>query len=123
MERRHFLAALGAVAAIPTTAGAQTSSRLPEVGFLYPGTTAASVPRIAAFLEGLKSKGYVDGRSIVLVALNGESRSDRFEALAREMVGRNVRVLFAVGPRHDPPRLRGHKDHSDRGPWISRPIR
>ena len=98
MERRHFLATLGAVAAIPTAAGAQTAPRPPEVGFLYPGTTAASVPRIAAFLEGLKSKGYVDGRNIALVALNGESRGDRFEPLAREMVARNVRVLFAVGP-------------------------
>ena len=99
MDRRHFLATLGGVAAAgPSMATAQTAAKFPEIGFLYPGASTASVPRIAAFLEGLKSKGYVDGRSITLVVRNAESKSDLFEPLVRELVGRGVRVLFAVGP-------------------------
>lgn len=98
MDRRQFIAALGGAVAWPSIAGAQSAAKLPEIGFLYEGNTAAGVPRRAAFLEGLASKGYVDGRNFTLVARNAESKSDQFEPLASELVGRNVRVLFASGP-------------------------
>jgi putative ABC transport system substrate-binding protein len=98
MDRRQFMAALGGAAALPSAAYAQAGAKSPEIGFLYAGTSAAGVPRIAAFLEGLGSKGYIDGRNITLVARNAESKSDQFEPLARELVARNVRVLFASGP-------------------------
>lgn len=92
------MAALGGAAAWPSTAYAQAAAKSPEIGFLYAGNSAAGVPRIAAFLEGLASKGYFDGRNITLVARNAESKSDRFEPLTGELVARNVRVLFASGP-------------------------
>jgi putative ABC transport system substrate-binding protein len=98
MDRRQFISALGGAAAWPSIARAQAPAKLPEIGFLYAGTSTAGVPRIAAFLEGLASKGYVEGRNITLVARNAESKSDRFEPLANELVARNVRVLFASGP-------------------------
>lgn len=98
MDRRQLMVALGGAAAWPSTARAQAASTPPEIGFLYAGNSAAGVPRIAAFLQGLASKGYVDGRNIALVARNAESKSDQFEPLARELVGRHVRVLFASGP-------------------------
>ena len=97
MRRREFITLLGGVAAWPSIACAQ-AAKPPEIGFLYAGNSAAGVPRIAAFLEGLGSKGYVDGRNITLVARNAESKSDQFEPLANELVRRNVRVLFASGP-------------------------
>jgi putative ABC transport system substrate-binding protein len=98
MKRRELLTIIAAVCASwPASLQAQPAP-LPEVGFLYAGNSAAGVPRAAAFLEGLRSKGYVDGRNMTLVARNAESKSDRFESLAKELVGRNVRVLFASGP-------------------------
>src|SRR5450631_1070725 len=98
MDRRQFMAALGGAATWPSTVWAQAATKLPEIGFLYAGNSAAGVPRIAAFLDGLGSKGYADGRNIAVVAKNAESKSDQFEPLARELVARNVRVLFASGP-------------------------
>jgi ABC-type uncharacterized transport system substrate-binding protein len=98
MDRRQFISALGGAAAWPSIARAQAPAKLPEIGFLYAGTSTAGVPRIAAFLEGLASKGYVEGRNFTLVVRNAESKSDRFEPLANELVARNVRVLFASGP-------------------------
>lgn len=98
MDRRLFLAALASTAAGASAAGAQTPARLPEIGLLYPGSQAAVVPRVAAFLEGLKAKGYVDGRNIALVVRVADAKPDQFGPIARELVGRGVRVLFAVGP-------------------------
>ena len=97
MKRREFITILGGVAAWPSIVCAQVVT-LPEVGFLYEGKSAAGVPRIAAFLQGLGSKGYFDGRNITLVARNAVSKADQFESLASELVRRNVRVLFASGP-------------------------
>jgi hypothetical protein len=79
MKRRELLKMIAAVGAgWPASLKAQ-SAPLPEVGFLYAGNSAAGVPRTAAFLEGLRSRGYVDGRNMTLVARNAESKSDRFE--------------------------------------------
>jgi putative ABC transport system substrate-binding protein len=96
MKRRHFIAALGA-SAYSGRSWAQAPAQIPEVGFLYTGNTAAGAPRIAAFLEGLRSKGYVDGRNIALISRIAESDFDRFEPLEAELVARNVRVLFITG--------------------------
>jgi putative tryptophan/tyrosine transport system substrate-binding protein len=97
MKRRQFIAALGAASACPQPLWAQVPAKIPEVGFLYTGKTATGTPRIAAFLEGLRSKGYVDGRNIALVARIAESNFDRFEPFTAELVARNVRVLFVTG--------------------------
>lgn len=70
MDRRHLLATLGGAFAWPCFALGQPAGRLPEVGFLYPGASEAAVPRIAAFLDGLKSKGFVDGCNVTLVVRN-----------------------------------------------------
>ena len=98
MNRRQFIAALGGVAGWPKAAWTQVTAKNPEIGFLYAGNSAAGVPRIAAFQEGLRSKGYLDGRNITLVARSAESKIDRFEPLVAELVARNVRVLFVSGP-------------------------
>jgi ABC-type uncharacterized transport system substrate-binding protein len=79
-------------------AGAQTAAKPVEIGFVYEGVAAASIPRANAFLEGLRSKGYEEGRNVALVIRNGESQPDRFEPLVRELVQRDVKLLFAVGP-------------------------
>jgi putative ABC transport system substrate-binding protein len=103
MRRREFITLLGGAAAAssvswPLAARAQQGSKIPEIGFLYAGSAAAVAPRVAAFLNGLRSKGYSEGRDIQLVIRNAEAKPERYEPLAIELVNRNVRVLFASGP-------------------------
>ena len=58
MKRRQFITLLaGATAAWPHAARAQSSGKVPKIGFLFPGTETVATARIAAFREGLRAVG------------------------------------------------------------------
>jgi len=48
---------VGGAAAWPLAARGQ-QSKIPKVGFLYPGPSKVATARIDAFLEGLRAAGY-----------------------------------------------------------------
>ena len=89
--------------------------RRPKSASSMPGIQPRACRASRRFCKGWASKGYVDGRNITLVTRNAELKSDRFEPLARELVGRHVRVLFAKLPRGGSIRARGHQHDADRG--------
>ena len=98
LRRRNFLAgALGLPFICPGRAHAQTAAGPPEIGFVYEGIAPAGAVRAKAFQEGLKSKGYEDGRNVVTVVRNAELNPERFEPLVRELLQRDVKILFAAG--------------------------
>jgi putative ABC transport system substrate-binding protein len=96
MRRREFLGALGgAAAAWPRAARAQ--QQVPVIGFLTVGTPVEFADRLAAFRDGLRKSGYVEGRNVAIEYRWGDpSRYDRVSALAAELVDRQVNVI-AVG--------------------------
>jgi putative ABC transport system substrate-binding protein len=97
-RRRDFILALAGAAAWPCSGQAQSPTHVPEIGFLYAGSASALPSRIVAFADGLRSKGYVDGQNVTVVARTAEWQSEQYELLTRDLVKRNVRVLFAAGP-------------------------
>ena len=65
MRRREFITLLGgAVAAWPVGARAQPADRRLLVGYLVETTKEAHASRIAAFLEGMRDLGYVEGQNV-----------------------------------------------------------
>jgi putative ABC transport system substrate-binding protein len=61
MRRREFITGLGSAAASPVAARAQRPT-LPVVGFLNTASHDGYAPMAAAFRQGLKETGYVEGQ-------------------------------------------------------------
>jgi hypothetical protein len=59
MRRREFITLLGnAAVAWPLAARSQQTPEVPRIGFVYPGSKAATAPRIEAILTGLRASGF-----------------------------------------------------------------
>jgi putative ABC transport system substrate-binding protein len=95
IRRREFIAGLGA-AAWPFTARAQQVG-MPVIGYLSPGANPPTANLIAAFRQGLRETGYVEGRNVEIEYRFAEGQYDRLPALAAELVQRRVAVLVAAG--------------------------
>ena len=94
MDRRAFLAGAAALLAAPLAAEAQQVGKLYRVGFLgnFP-PTPSTVPIWAAFTDGLREHGYVDGRNLKLEYRWGHGGGDIWPALVRELLQAGVQVV------------------------------
>jgi putative ABC transport system substrate-binding protein len=94
MKRREFLVGLGSAAAWPLAARAQQSKK-PVIGFLAFVSPAEWAPFVTAFRDGLKERGYVEGRNLTIEYRWAEGRNERVPAQVAEMVRRRVAVIVA----------------------------
>src|SRR5438067_1765521 len=98
MDRREFVraVAIGSFAA-PVIAQAQSGRSLPVLGVLH-SVHSPRGPAMTALRDGLVELGYVDGKNMTLMYRSAQQGPDTLPVLARELVQRNVNVLYAVGP-------------------------
>jgi ABC-type uncharacterized transport system substrate-binding protein len=95
MNRRTFLYGLTLA---PLAAEAQQATQIAQIGYL--GRNLANPQLNAAFLQGLRDLGYVEGRNFVIEYRSHEGKLERLPALAAELVALKVDVIVATGTGH-----------------------
>jgi len=93
--RRAFIGTLaGGLVAAPLAA--QQAAKVARIGYLATSLAVSPVP-VEAFRQGLRDLGYVEGRNLVIEIRDTEGKSERFPALAAELVALKVEVIVAPG--------------------------
>jgi putative ABC transport system substrate-binding protein len=96
MKRREFITLLGgATAGWPLATRAQQA--MPVIGYFH-FATPGYTPAAAAFLQGLKETGYIDGQNVAIEYRWAEGQYDRLPAMAADLVDRKVDLIAAFGP-------------------------
>jgi putative ABC transport system substrate-binding protein len=96
--RRAFLGALaGGLLAAPLAAYAQQPAKVARIGYLVTGSPESPETRtvLAAFRQGLREHGYVEGQNIVIEYRAAEGKLERLPDLAAELAGLKVDLIIA----------------------------
>jgi putative ABC transport system substrate-binding protein len=94
MHRRAFIAVLlGAL----TAAKLRAQSNRPPVQLGFLRIVASPQVYIDALEQGLRDRGYVPGRDVVIDYRFAEGREDQLQRLAKELVERKVAIIIVAG--------------------------
>jgi ABC-type uncharacterized transport system substrate-binding protein len=78
-------------------AGAQPAAKVARIGYLSLHQAAASPGNRDAFVQGLRDRGYVEGRNLVIESRDAAGKAERLPALAAELVALKVDVIVSAG--------------------------
>jgi putative ABC transport system substrate-binding protein len=79
-------------------AQAQQQPKIPRIGFLTNNSSTGLAAADEAFRQGLRTLGYVEGKSLVIEYRYGEGKVGRLAEMAAELVRLKVDVIVTGGP-------------------------
>jgi len=96
MDRRAFIRRLAEAAMLsPMAAAADTPAKARRIGLLMSTTPVAASHIVAAFADGLRELGHVEGQNVVFEYRWAEGKPERFAELAADLVRQKVEVIVA----------------------------
>jgi putative ABC transport system substrate-binding protein len=99
VKRRAFMALVGAAAAWPFAARVARAQQpgMPVIGWMSGRSPEDSAHLLAAFRDGLRETGFVEGETVAIEYRWAGGQYDRLPAMAADLVSRAVAVLVGVG--------------------------
>ena len=94
-SRRAFLALLGGAAGEWALAASGRKDALPVIGFLRSASLADAKHLIAAFQQGLRETGFVEGKNVRIEYRSADSRHERLPSIVRELIALPVDLIVA----------------------------
>ena len=99
MSKKILLSAVATLILASVFPGeAQQPKKVPRIGFQSAASPAAMTPRTAAFSQGLRELGYVEGKNIVIEWRYAEGKLDRLDEFAAEFARLKVDVIVTAAP-------------------------
>ena len=104
-RRRRLLIALGTSTLTAGLAGeltggsaahAQGNAPPARIGIIVPATAAAYATRLAAFKQGMRENGLIEGQHYVVDLVAADGHYERFPALVKELLQRNPAVIMST---------------------------
>jgi putative ABC transport system substrate-binding protein len=86
-----------ALLAAPLAAEAQSAGRIRRIGFLGNSTAALEANLVEPFRQGLRERGYVEGKDVVIEYRWAEGQYERFPDLIAELIRAQVEVIVTAG--------------------------
>src|SRR2546425_7351837 len=96
MTRRAFISGwAGSVMLLPMAADAETPAKARRVGLMMSTNPVAASHIVAAFADGLRELGHVEGKNVVFEYRWAEGKPERFSEMAADLVRHKVDVIGA----------------------------
>jgi putative tryptophan/tyrosine transport system substrate-binding protein len=97
LARRRFVIGAGALLAAPATAYGQRAGKVYRIGVLGTTSPKSHGAFVNAFRDGLRDRGYIEGKTVVVEVRWAENDYERLPALAAELVGSKVDLILTHG--------------------------
>jgi len=99
MRRRQFVTLLGGAATTWPLAARARQPAMPVIGYLYSGAPETSANVVAAFRNGLREAGYVEGRNLTIEYCWAHNDNARLPELAADLVRQRMAVRSTLQRR------------------------
>jgi putative tryptophan/tyrosine transport system substrate-binding protein len=97
MRRREFITLLANTAMTWPLAARAQQSAMPVIGFLHVAFPGAYTQQLAAFRQGLKQSGYIEGQNVAIEYRWANNENDQLPELAADLVRRQVALIVTAG--------------------------
>src|SRR5215470_2522723 len=97
VSRWLWATTMALVALSPLVPDAQPARRTHRIGLLETTSPEHNAANVQALRDGLRDFGYVEGQNLAIVYRAANGHPERFEGLARELVGLKVDLIVTRG--------------------------